>query len=92
MAFLNFSKKKQEKKPEAPPKPSFSISTEQPVINLPEMTSKERVNVRYTLIPNYAYAHIFFDPAKKELIYKVEEPELDEKEKKARPQPRYPLV
>ena len=43
---------------------------------------KDQVDEKYPLIAPYAYAHIKWDKEKKELIYTVEEPNLDPKEKK----------
>tara|TARA_Y100000310_G_scaffold327446_1_gene393837 strand:- start:17445 stop:18992 length:1548 start_codon:yes stop_codon:yes gene_type:complete len=40
----------------------------------------ESLNIRYPLIPPYAYAHIYWDKANKELVYEVEEPVLSEDE------------
>ena len=37
-----------------------------------------KVDVKYELIPPYAFAHIYYDKEKKELIYEVIEPKLDE--------------
>jgi type IV secretory pathway ATPase VirB11/archaellum biosynthesis ATPase/thymidylate synthase ThyX len=60
----------------------FKIDTEQqiPTLTLPE--KKEQVDVKYPLIAPYAYAHIYWDATAKELIYKVEEPELTPREKR----------
>ena len=41
-----------------------------------------KVDVKYELIPPYAFAHIYYDKEKKELVYEVIEPKLDENEKK----------
>lgn len=48
------------------------------------------VDIRYPLIPNeprhgervYAYAHIFWDPKEREVIYRVIEPQLGDREKR----------
>ena len=48
---------------------------------LPSIDKKELINIKYSLIEPFAYAHIFWDKENKELIYKLEEPELDTKER-----------
>ena len=52
-----------------------------PVPKLPAYKRKQEIDVRYAVIPPYAYIHIYWDPVKRELIYEVEEPQLDEEEK-----------
>ncbi len=61
--------------------PQFFIDTRPRVIKLPEFTEKEKINIRYPLLPPYAYAHIYWDKEKKELIYLVEEYQLNDVEK-----------
>ena len=71
------------KLPELPEKKKnifkIDISTE-----IPKFPDKEKTKIdfRYPLIGPYAYAHIYWDFEKKELIYDVEEPELNSEEKK----------
>ena len=60
----------------------FKIDTEQQIPPLSYKEKKEEINIKYPLIAPYAYAHIYWDEVAKELIYKVEEPELNPKEKK----------
>ncbi|MBU2496543.1 MAG: type II/IV secretion system ATPase subunit [Nanoarchaeota archaeon] len=48
--------------------------------NLPSFARKQDIDVRYAVIPPYSYIHIYWDKEKNELIYEVEEPELDEEE------------
>lgn len=88
-------KKKEEKKelvaPKAPDKTKIPIVTEEkalfkmekmePMV-LPEITDKTKFDIRYPLIKPYATAHVFWDDKNSELVYSVEEPILDEKEKK----------
>ncbi|MCA9485558.1 MAG: type II/IV secretion system ATPase subunit, partial [Nanoarchaeota archaeon] len=50
---------------------------------LPRFHDKRAVDVRYMLIPPYASAHISWDSKLNELVYELEEPILDEYEKKA---------
>ena len=41
---------------------------------------KTKLNVRYSLIAPYAFAHIYWDPRILEVVYDIEEPVLNEKE------------
>jgi flagellar protein FlaI len=59
----------------------FYIDLRPKTIKLPPYDNKENINVRYPLIPPYAYAHIYWDKKENELIYAVEEPILDDTEK-----------
>ena len=52
-----------------------------PVPRLPPFKQKEGIDVRYAVIPPYAYIHIYWDPGRRELVYEVEEPLLDDDEK-----------
>jgi len=61
--------------------PEFFIDLRPRVIKLPPFEEKEKINMRYPLLPPYAYAHIFWDSSKKELIYHVEEYQLNDTEK-----------
>ncbi len=40
----------------------------------------DRIDIRYPLIPPYAYVHLHWDHPNKELLYTLEEPELSEDE------------
>ena len=60
----------------------FHIDIEQRIPTLPDITDKEKFDVKYPLIAPYAYVHIYWDAPAKELVYSVEEPVLDDKEKK----------
>ncbi|MCK4552640.1 type II/IV secretion system ATPase subunit [Candidatus Pacearchaeota archaeon] len=51
---------------------------------LKKMIDKTKLNIRYCLISPFAFAHIYWDPKIYELVYKIEEPILDEKEKESR--------
>jgi len=48
---------------------------------VPQFRDKTKVDFRYPLIIPYAYAHIYWDASGGELIYKIEEPVLDDHEK-----------
>lgn len=60
----------------------FKISPSQNVAQLPEIKDRNSFDVRYPLIAPYAYAHIFWDKESNEIVYFVEEPLLDDSEKK----------
>ncbi len=85
----------EELKPEArkkPPSPkeaagakskyeSFYLDLRPKFVKLPPMEEKTKINVRYPLIPPFAFAHIFWDAENKELVYFVEEPLMSPAEK-----------
>ena len=61
---------------------------EETIINLspnippmPMIKDKTKVDIRYMLISPYVSAHIFWDNESSELVYEIEEPLLNEKEK-----------
>ncbi|MFC1742271.1 hypothetical protein ACFL3V_07085, partial [Nanoarchaeota archaeon] len=64
----------------APDKEGFFIDLRPKIIELPPYKDKKEINVRYPVIPPYAYIHIYFDKKENELIYAVEEPVLDDTE------------
>jgi len=59
----------------------FQIELVHDVITLPDLKDAKTLNVRYPLMPPYAYAHVYWDDAEHELVYDLEEPFLDSKEK-----------
>ena len=59
----------------------FTIDLAPRIIPLPEFKDIEKIDVRYPLIPPYAFAHIYWDDKAKELLYEVEEYPLDAIEK-----------
>lgn len=71
--------------PVAPPAieeaPEFFVDLRPRLIRLPDFKEKEKINVRYPLMPPYAYAHVYWDKEKKELAYVVEEYQLNATEK-----------
>ncbi len=77
MAFRLF----QTAKPEQESQAKFEIDTRPRLITLPDIKEHKKINVRYPLIPPYAFAHIFWDEKENELAYFVEEPVLTEVEK-----------
>ncbi len=62
---------------------NVQINPNPPIPNLPKITDKTRLDVRYSLIQPFANAHIYWDSELSELIYDLEEPILNEEEKNA---------
>ncbi|MBI2671597.1 Flp pilus assembly complex ATPase component TadA, partial [Candidatus Woesearchaeota archaeon] len=62
--------------------PIFEIKPNIQITKLPETTNRQDIDIRYNVIENYASIHIFWDKESNELMYNVEEPQLDEKERK----------
>ena len=63
--------------------PRFSIDLRPKFIELPELgKDKTKVNIRYPLIAPFAFAHIHWDNKEKSLIYTIEEPKINEIDKK----------
>ena len=60
---------------------SFKIDRSQRMITLPPFENKQTIDIRYPLIAPYAFAHIFWDKIRNELMYEVEEPILNDVEK-----------
>src|SRR3989344_6005378 len=61
---------------------SVKISLNPNIPPLPRITDKTKINVRYILISPYVSVHIYWSKKLQELIYEVEEPILDDNEKK----------
>ncbi len=59
----------------------FQIKKGPEIPPIPELKDPTQIDVRYPLIPPYAYAHIYWDKNEQELIYELEEPQLNEEEK-----------
>jgi flagellar protein FlaI len=59
----------------------FEIDLRPKLIVLPDIKDKTKFNIRYPLMPPYAYAHIFWDNKRNELVYYVQEPLLSDREK-----------
>ncbi len=49
--------------------------------SLQKIEDKTKINVRYALVPPYAFVHIHWDKKIEEVIYELEEPVLDDYEK-----------
>jgi len=60
---------------------SLQLEVVAPVPRLPPYKKKQTINVRYAVVPPYAFIHIYWDSVKKELVYEVEEPQLDSRER-----------
>ena len=58
----------------------FKINLEFKKPEISKVEKRELINIKYPLIEPFAYAHIFWDKENKELVYKLEEPDLDSKE------------
>ncbi len=50
-------------------------------IKLPPIERKEKIDIRYPLMPPYAFVHIYWDKEEQELVYELEEPPLSDQEK-----------
>jgi len=74
-----FSGKKEKSGIESYPKVAIDFSPKIPPLK--KITDKSRINIRYSLISPFAFAHIYWDPKLFEVVYDVEEPPLDENEK-----------
>jgi len=59
----------------------FQIDFSQKIFDLPELKDRTKIDLRYPLLPPYAYVHVFWDKENQELMYVVEEPILTELEK-----------
>jgi archaeal flagellar protein FlaI len=83
MKKLPEMKRKEKGLPDMPHKKGtiFSIDTNPEMPEFPNV-KKQEINFKYPLLKPYAYAHIYWDKKLKELIYYVEEPELNPEEKK----------
>tara|TARA_Y100000034_G_scaffold130823_1_gene190252 strand:- start:146 stop:1708 length:1563 start_codon:yes stop_codon:yes gene_type:complete len=64
--------------------PKVLINFSPKIPPLKKLSDKTKVNIRYSLIHPFAFAHIYWDPKIYELVYEVEEPYLNETEKKHR--------
>lgn len=59
---------------------SFEISEPSHLVILPKVKKVENVDIQYPLLQPYSYAHVKWSDRKKELIYRVVEPELNKEE------------
>jgi len=65
-------------KKEGVEKPKIHINLNPSIPALPRVKDKTQIDVRYALIPPFAYAHIYWDKKNSDLMYEVEEPKLSE--------------
>jgi archaeal flagellar protein FlaI len=66
------------------PKVSIDFSPEVPPLN--KITDKTKIDVRYCLVSPFAFAHIYWDPKKYEVVYDIEEPLLTKEETRQKEQ------
>ncbi len=59
----------------------FKIADSKKILVLPELKGIQNTNITYPLVPPFAYARISWDVEEQSLIYKVNQPELNEEEK-----------
>ncbi|MBI4738328.1 type II/IV secretion system ATPase subunit [Candidatus Woesearchaeota archaeon] len=64
-----------------PSEDAFYIDMRPRLVKLPPFERRKEINVRYPLLPPYAFAHIYWDGKVNELRYVVEEPVLDDTER-----------
>jgi len=76
-----FWKKMKEQPKEKVKLPSFVTRPIDDFVDLPPPKNLSSIDVRYPLIRDFAVAHIKWDPAQKQLLYLLEEPELSDEEK-----------
>ncbi len=57
------------------------VNLSPPIPALPRLDDKTRIDARYSLIAPYANAHIYWDSKAGELLYEIEEPLLQSKDK-----------
>ncbi len=61
--------------------PIFKVDINIEVPTLPDIP-EEQIDIRYPVLPPYAFIHLYWEKETSELIYSVEEPELVEEEKR----------
>ncbi len=66
------------------PQVEIDFSPEIPKLKKPN--DKTKVDIRYSLVSPFSYAHIYWDSKISELIYEIEEPVLNEEEEKFKEQ------
>ncbi|MBS3052830.1 MAG: type II/IV secretion system ATPase subunit [Candidatus Aenigmarchaeota archaeon] len=75
-------RKMHEKKAAEAVLPGFRVDVPSNFIQIPKVNKISDIDVRYPLIPPFAYAHIKWDPTIQQVVYSLEEPILSEEEKK----------
>jgi flagellar protein FlaI len=66
----------------ASPITSININLSPVIPPLPIIKDKSKIDVRYVLISPYVSVHIYWNPRENELVYEVEEPILNDNQKK----------
>lgn len=61
---------------------NLNINLNPKIPSLQKVEDKRKINVRYALIPPYAFVHIYWDSKTGEVIYEIEEPILSDEERK----------
>ena len=59
----------------------FKLDLKPKLLKLPDYDDKKQLNIRYPLIPPYAFVHIYWDTNENSIIYHLEEPVLTDEEK-----------
>ncbi len=62
-------------------KPLFQLDLSGNIPSLPDIKDVTKIDIKYPLIPPYTFAHIHWDAPNTELVYEIEEPVLNDKEK-----------
>lgn len=76
-----YKKMKEEEKRQITILPGFSIQKPVRIVEFPTIEEITKINITYPLMEPFAYAHIFWKPENKEVIYEVVEPQLSNEEK-----------
>ncbi len=76
----------QQKKPGIESYPRVKINFSPKIPPLKKIKDKTKIDVRYSLISPFAFVHIYWDKKNYEIVYDVEEPQLDEQEQYYREQ------
>jgi archaeal flagellar protein FlaI len=76
-----YKKMKEEEKRQIAVLPGFSIQKPVHIVEFPTIEDITKINITYPLMEPFAYAHIFWKPENKEVIYEVVEPQLSDEEK-----------
>jgi len=77
-----YKRMKESEKQEDKILPGFAIQKSSRIIEFPSIDDLTKINITYPLIEPFAYAHVIWNPEKKELLYDIVEPQLTEDEKK----------
>lgn len=88
--MLDILKSKKEEKPKEEKKISqpevyqtkFGVIKQHDIVQLPDFDKNTGLNIIYPLLEPYAYAHIYWDNEKNEIVYEIQEPVLNDEEKK----------